>query len=286
MESLNKQQIVLVALLVSFVTSIATGIVTVALMDQAPPGVTQTVNRVVEHTIEKVVPNPTQSASVVTKETVVVKEDDLVVSAIEKNTKNLVSIVKILGEGDMAVEEFAGNGLVVGKDGTIVTPAEIVAPDLDDNQNPIIRNFKAVFNDGSVVSIKFLNNLSTSNGFAIFKPELTEKVKVTVFPTATFSDSNTLKLGQAVIAMGGEKISVATGIVSNISGLTNTEGMASTTESVIKSSVIKTDIIAPSKSIGSVLVNLSGDVVGMRNPKFGSNDNLFISATLIPRSAK
>ena len=81
MEGLTKQQIVLVALLISFVTSIATGIVTVALMDQAPPGVTQTINRVVERTIEKVVPTPSQnqSAAVVTKETIVVKEDDLVV---------------------------------------------------------------------------------------------------------------------------------------------------------------------------------------------------------------
>ena len=38
MEHLNKQQLILLTLLISFVTSIATGIVTVSLMDQAPQG--------------------------------------------------------------------------------------------------------------------------------------------------------------------------------------------------------------------------------------------------------
>src|SRR3989338_3691505 len=39
-ENLTKQQIVLVTLLVSFVTSLATGIITVSLMEQEPQGVT------------------------------------------------------------------------------------------------------------------------------------------------------------------------------------------------------------------------------------------------------
>src|SRR6185295_1104483 len=58
-EKLTKSQIVLLTLLVSFVTSIATGIVTVSLMDQAPPAIAQTVNRVIEHTIETVVASST-----------------------------------------------------------------------------------------------------------------------------------------------------------------------------------------------------------------------------------
>ena len=101
-EHLTKHQIVLLTLLVSFVTSIATGIVTVSLMDQAPPSVTRTINQIVERTVEKVVPAAVTSASqgaaaaMVTKETtVVVKNDDLVAQSIAKVQKGIVRIVSL-----------------------------------------------------------------------------------------------------------------------------------------------------------------------------------------------
>jgi diacylglycerol kinase len=85
MEDLNKNQIILLTILISFVTSIATGIMTVSLLMEAPVEVTNTINRVVEKTIETVTPeivnNSKQTKEVVT---VVVSEDDKVVSAIEK----------------------------------------------------------------------------------------------------------------------------------------------------------------------------------------------------------
>ena len=44
-KDLNKSQLILLAILLSFITSIATGIVTVTLMQQAPSSVTVPINR-------------------------------------------------------------------------------------------------------------------------------------------------------------------------------------------------------------------------------------------------
>lgn len=72
-EELTKQQLILLALLVSFITSIATGIVTVSLMDQAPQSVTQVIDRVVERTVERVMPNDDESTSSTTENSVLIE---------------------------------------------------------------------------------------------------------------------------------------------------------------------------------------------------------------------
>jgi S1-C subfamily serine protease len=90
--------------------------------------------------------------------------------------------------------------------------------------------------------------------------------------------------------LGGEKVSVATGIVSNISnpaGATQDATATSTDSvSVTKLSVIKTDVPAPAKALGSILVNLSGDVVGIRAIVAGVSDTSFISSSIISSALK
>jgi len=92
MEELNKTQLVLLMLFISFVTSIATGIVTVTLLEQAPKSVTQQINRIVERTVEKVVPGPAETRTINTTTQVVVSEDDLIIRAVAKTTPALVRI--------------------------------------------------------------------------------------------------------------------------------------------------------------------------------------------------
>ena len=55
MHELNKSQLILLALLISFVTSIATGIATVSLMQQAPASITAPINKIVQQTVQKIV---------------------------------------------------------------------------------------------------------------------------------------------------------------------------------------------------------------------------------------
>lgn len=124
---LNKTQLILIALLLSFVTSIATGIVTVSLMEQAPPGVTQTINRVVEKTVQVV--EPQKEAQIITEQTVI-RESDMVADAIKKNQPGYVSLYTKTSE---AVKEEIASGFVVNSDGLAATTDSVVAAYNDTN---------------------------------------------------------------------------------------------------------------------------------------------------------
>src|SRR3989338_3016811 len=121
MEDLTKHQLILIVLLVTFVTSIATGIITFSLLSEAPVEVTQTINRVVEKTIERVVTEPGKPDKVVT--TVIVNEEDRVLEAIAKNEK---SIVRLKTAGADGTEVVSGLGLVVSGDGFNVAALRIL----------------------------------------------------------------------------------------------------------------------------------------------------------------
>lgn len=277
MESLNKQQLILLALLVSFVTSVATGIITVSLMDQAPPEVTQTINRVVEKTIERVVAEPAkQSASVVTKETVVVKADDLIIETIEKNIGSLVRIREATGEGRT---NFAGLGLMVSRDGLIAADISVAYRKTDSFGNAIAETYQGVLPDGRIFPLNIVYS-DQSQGLMFFQVILQDKEKgVYRFVVPRFNQGE-LKLGQAVVALSGDDTNaVSTGIISNLVLRTvqKSPDSSTTTPTVMRElAAIKTDIRSTELVSGSVLLNLSGDVIGINAGSLASNRNTFL----------
>lgn len=244
MDDLNAQQIVLLTLLVSFVTSIATGITTVSLLEQAPEPVTQTINRVVEKTIERVVTEPAEddgNDQPIEREvvTVVVNEEDRTIEAIEKNSPSLVRIYEKVTE-DEAV--FASMGIIISNTGTVITDAVSV------NNG---REYIAMHNSGEYG----LDLISKEQDSQIAKLSINQTGTTTVqFVPAEFGNSDNLKLGQSVISLSGQSSNkVSIGVVSEIVG-----GGAEVAP-LIDTSVSATNILP-----GSILLNLSGQIIGAR----------------------
>jgi len=291
MENLTKHQIVLLTLLVSFITSIATGIVTVALMNQTPIGVSQTINRVVERTIEQVVATSTPSSKntqSTIKETIVVSEDDQVVSAIDKNSKSVVRIYErgVDQSTGLATVGFVGIGAVVSNDGMIAT------------DNGIILSTGKYFmktNDGTSYDLNVLE-ASQSQTIAILKVVVDSKNPFTL-SNVTIANGD-LKLGQEIVYIGGEtKNIVATGIVSSFgtknipdtsSSLTTPNPLVtatsstSTTPEIVQTQIISVQTSVSSNSLipGGLLFNLSGELVGIKSA-YSSSDILFAPVSAI-----
>lgn len=274
MENLNKTQIVLLTLLVSFVTSIATGIVTVTLLDQAPPGVTQTINRVVEKTIQTIMPGENQVTTVVKE--VVIREDDFIASAVEKSSKSLADIKAITDSG---LEVRLALGFAVSKDGYFVTDKQRI----EGNRNNLIVKYGDHLFNASIVSLDDTNFavLKVTTPYVVnvvVEKEKTDGLATTtnsnkkdeqvIFLPATFIGMSSAKLGQSVLTFGGEGgNTVSVGIISSIrranSASTNDDVATSSLDLISAFDYFLTDINIDKKNAGGPMVNMKGEVLGI-----------------------
>ena len=243
MEDLTKHQLILIVLLVTFVTSIATGIITFTLLSEAPVEVTQTINRVVEKTIERVVTEPGKPDKVVT--TVVVNEEDRVLEAIAKNEK---SIVRLKTAGADGSEIFSGIGLVVSADGIIIA---------DSQSYNAASPFTILFYDGKTYPSGkvFVDN---EKGLVFIKTAVSqnENPKYTFYPTV-FGDSDGLKIGQSLVIISGRDSNAAS--IGRVFQL-----IFGDDKKTVKN--ILSDIKISKSHFGSPALNLSGEVVGLEAP--------------------
>ena len=242
MEHLSKSQIVLLTLLVSFVTSIATGIVTVSLMDQAPPAIAQTVNRIIERTVEKVVSSgQSAAATVVTQEkTIVVKESDLISQAVHRVEPSIVRLYSSAVESPV----FLGLGIVVDGSGTIVSDsaelagAETAMAELADKTH--VRAFvsSSDVNSGLVF---FVTATTTVDG------------KPVVWAPLSIAGRHAM-LGETVVALAGKSVArIAAGLVT----------MLAPAPDEASPQTIETDIAPDFILSGSPLIDTDGSLLGI-----------------------
>ena len=254
LEKLNKHQIILLTLLVSFMTSIATGIVTVSLIGPAPPGVTRTINQIVERTVEKVVPVVSQGAATVTTEkTVVVKEGDLIAQSIASAEKGIIRITARGGELLIA------RGIIIDNGGTALTDRGTLV-------SSGFEVFDAILFSGERVPLTIRPAGATTTSIAIVDVAVGTS---TGFAPATLADISKLQLGQSIIRIGGKGIdTIGVGVVASLP-LRHGEGVSDTIEASISSA-----------TPGSVLLTLFGEVIGI-----ATSDSIFLDPNFYSISA-
>ena len=290
MNHLTRSQFVLLVILVSFVTSIFTGIVTATLVTQAPLPMTQTINRVIEKTIETVIPGTMGTAMLNAEkepQVIIVSQEDLVIKLVEDVSSAVVSVVASKDipiieqffvnpfEEDEVLKQFFGRGMLpqveipqyrqngtekkqvsggtgffVSSDGFLLTNKHVVA----DKE----AEYSIIMNDGSKFPAKVLAR-NPMNDIAILK------VDGENFNFIPLANSSQIKVGQTVVAIGnalGEfQNTVSIGIVSGLDRSVVATGPSGLVEQLQK--IIQTDAAVNLGNSGGPLLDLSGRVIGI-----------------------
>ncbi len=229
LEDLSKSQLLLLMLLVNFITSIAVSVLTVSLLAQAPTVVTQTVNQIVDHTIETVATGTplsviTAPPTTITK-TVIQTSDSLLPGAINAAASRAV---ELYGQGGTTSPMIAR--------GTFIPSAHAVVTNTLSTGLP--QNVVVAFSDGSTrtASISHEGATLTIYGFA-------DNAVLPKASTGTLVPAANLKQGQTVVALTSDG-SAVTGIISKV----DADG-------------VHTNL--PNVSAGAALVDLSGNILGI-----------------------
>lgn len=189
-EELSKAQLILLTILVNFVTSVATGILTVSLLDHAPAVVTQTINRVVEHTIETVA----AAAPAAIIQAPAPSNQDLVTAAIGASAMRIVAVYALeTGTSTPAIAV----GTYLPKTRAIVTASEEGLP----------KEALIGFTNGAHISASLAHQ---GGGIAIYG--FADGAPLPKMTSPTLISTGDLKLGQTVLALGVDG-SASTGIV-------------------------------------------------------------------------
>ena len=235
MEDLSKQQLVLLAVLISFVTSLATGIVTVSLMDQAPSGVTRTITQVIQQTVASALP----ASGATSTAAVSIAVSDQVADATADVTPSIVGLRD--GNGPIV-----GLGLIVSSAGAIMSDKNIIA-NLDHPE--------AVLSDGTAFQI-MIARFQANGDIAFMIPGKPLAKAVT-----PISFGEPPRLGASVWSLSGTStFMLSQGIVTEL------DPIASSSLSLIHTSIPAANAIS-----GMPLFDATGKVIGIATQSLAGN---------------
>lgn len=182
---------------------------------------------------------------------------------VEKVLPSVVSI-RVSSQGSMFGSASAGSGYFVTQDGLIVTNKHVIALACSNNVGEI--NITGLTHDQKAYNLELLS-VDPIEDIAILRAEKENDSET--FPAVEIANSQTLKLGNEVIAIGntlGElQNTVTKGIVS---GLDRSLGQdtpfdSCTGRATLPESLIQTDAAINQGNSGGPLFNASGQLIGM-----------------------
>jgi len=160
-------------------------------------------------------------------------------------------------------EVGGGSGFIISEDGYIVTNAHVV--DLEDAEYTVFLTDERSF-DAEVMAVDDVIDI------AVLKIESEESL-----PMLEFGDSDALRLGQGVIAIGnalGEfRNTVSTGVVSGLSR-SIVAGSANSGQTEALENVIQTDAAINPGNSGGPLIDFSGKVIGVNVAVAVNSENI------------
>jgi len=203
-------------------------------------------------------PNTSKIARTGDIQEILAKVEPAVVS-IRTRTLSLGDFLKpVPGEG-------AGTGFVIGSDGVILTNNHVVAG---------AQSIEVVFADDRKMPARVLGRDATTD-LAVVKVEASD------LPTATLGDSDLLKVGDDVVAIGNALALEGGPTVTR--GIVSAENRTITAENGVRlEHVLQTDTAINPGNSGGPLVNSAGEVVGINTAVAGDAQNIGFSIAISP----
>lgn len=203
------------------------------------------------------------------REKIVLQEGEVVADVAKRVSPSVVSIV-VAGEeridffGSRVPNEGAGTGIVVSKDGYVLTNSHVIPQNVTGIQ--IVMSDETVHTDVRVIGRDPLNDIAflKING-------------VNDLTSAVLGDSSKAEVGQKVIAIGNAlgqyQTSVTSGIISAVGRpLVASAGANGETESL--ENLFQTDAAINPGNSGGPLVNIKGEVIGINTAVAASAEGI------------